>query len=67
MGYELSIPLKVGTLEIEFDTVAELERSLARLDVARVERAVLAALHRDSRAPAKARKGRARKKGKKRA
>lgn len=44
MGYELKIPLKVGTLEVEFDTVAQLERRLERLDVARIERAVLAAL-----------------------
>lgn len=62
MGYELRLPLKVGTLEIEFDTIAELERQLARLDIARVERAVLVALQ--ERAPAAA-KGQAKRRTKK--
>lgn len=44
MAYELSIPLTRATLELEFETVAELERKLARLDVARIERAVEDAL-----------------------
>lgn len=44
MGYELRIPLKAGMLEIEFDTPADLERQLSKLDLARVERAVLSAL-----------------------
>lgn len=46
MTYELSITLKVGSLEIEFDTMGELEAKLARLDVPRVERAVREAMRR---------------------
>lgn len=72
MSYELTIPLSAGTLEIESDTIEGLERKLDKLDVGRVERALLAALRRKGpakkgrkarRAPSKKKpgKGRARK------
>lgn len=51
MSYELSIALKVGSIEVEFDNLDELEAKLERLDIGRIERAVLAALRR--RGPAK--------------
>lgn len=43
MGYELTLPLKKGSIEIEFDTVEELEEALAALDVRRIERAIASA------------------------
>lgn len=55
MGYELTIPLKGGTIEIEFDSVEELEEQLAALDVARVEKAISSALR--ARRPMKKRTG----------
>lgn len=43
MGYELTITIKGGSLEIEGDSQTDLEKQLARLDVARLERAILKA------------------------
>lgn len=53
MSYELSIPLKRGTVEIEFEDVDDLERQLKALDVRRIERLLAAAL----KAPARKARG----------
>lgn len=59
MGYELTLALKTGTLEIEFDTLDELEEKLDALDLPRIERAVRAARRRKGPARASAPKTRA--------
>lgn len=51
MTYELTLPLKRGSVEIEFEDADDLERKLAALDVARVDALVAAALR--GKAPAK--------------
>ena len=59
MSYELSIPLKRGTLEIEFEDLDDLQRQLRALDVPRIERLLADALKR----PAGAKRAKAAKKG----
>lgn len=40
MGYELTIALRGGAIEIEADTQEQLEKRLAALDLPRLERAI---------------------------
>lgn len=40
MGYELTISLKGGWIEVEADTPAQLEKRLAALDLRRLEDAI---------------------------
>jgi len=63
MAYELTLKLKQATLEVEGDTVKELEARLAALDLPRLERLLRDALRGKRITPA-APKGRAKAAGK---
>lgn len=63
MGYELAIPLKGATLEIEFDSVDELEQKLADIDLSRVEKLLSQARRRKPAAKKRAAKKGAAKQG----
>ena len=58
MSYEISIPLKGATIEIEADTPAKLERRIAALDLRRLEEAIRKARGRaaPARRPTRARR-----------